>query len=336
MRQLIVNAGGSDDPKEQGRLVRIPPKSAPEDVIRLEGHRDIVERLIESIQNFIDQRDKQVTEVVTVAPERHGLLIGKQGQTRTSLESEFNVTLDIPNQSVLGPERSVVRLSGEPADVERAKERILGMVKGQEGETVHVPQRLHHAVVDSSNPNIFRTLQRDLRVTVDHAGHPRPPRPEVGPPARSNGAAVAGLPLITDGEIDTSMHDVNEHHTWDVQSAVPTGDGEGANETIPWVLKGADAASIAEAKERLLQAVAAAENAHTGFLVLPDPGMNRYVIGERGSTINKIRRETECRVEVPQARGSREPIKIVGNKEAVEHAKQLVLEAVTAGGSGRR
>lgn len=329
----MIEAGGPEDQRERNRLVRVPPISAPEDVIRLEGPPDVVEKLAESIQSFVDQREKRVSEIISVAPERHGLLIGRGGQTRRALESEFSVSLGIPNTSVTGPERSAIKIAGESENVARAKDRILGMVRGQEGEVVPVSHRLYHAVVEARHPNIFLALSRDFKVSVDHAGQQKPPRYEIQAPTRS--AAMTGLPLITDATIDTSMADVEDNHTWDVVSSIPEADDASVEETIPWVLKGQDSESIAKAKEQLLKAVAAAEQTHVGFLGLPDSSLYRYVIGDRGSIINGIRRETGCRIDIPQL-GSSEAIRIQGDQESLEYAKQLMLDAVINGSSGRR
>jgi len=314
-------------------MVQFPKADSSESSIRVEGPQDLVEKLCASIQAFVSQRESQVTENVEVAPARHGKLIGRGGETRKALESEFNITLAVPSTSTTGAARSLIKLTGMPQDVASAKERILSMTQEQPGETIIIPIRLHHAVADSNNGNLFRNLSRNLKVTVDHAGHQRPTRPETSSrPAASNSS---NLPLITDDGARGSNVDVETQHSFDIVDAT-AGAGADNEATIPWVLKGIEAANIAKAKQMIEAAMAAAEQSVTGYLVLPDPKAYRFVIGPGGSTVNNIRKETGCDITVPQAGSREEAIKLRGSREAVERAKDLVIEAVVNGSAGGR
>lgn len=329
IRRLVAEAGGVD-----ARMVQIPRADSSESTIRIEGNESVVEKILASIQAFVDHRENQVTESIEIPSERHGALIGRGGETRKALESEFNITLAVPNTTTNGPARNLIKITGLPTDTEKAKDHIRSMMKGQEGETVHVPRHLHHAIADT-NGNFFRNLSRDLRVTVDHAGQQRPTRPDA-PAGRTNGAASSSLPLITDDATDPSSLDVETHHSWEIIGVIPTGDGQDADATIPWVLKGPDAANVAKAKKLVEAAIATAENSVTGLLILPDPKSYRFVIGAGGATVNNIRKQTGSKIDVPKAGGSSEAIEIRGSRDAVEQAKEMVIEAVKTGNAGRR
>ncbi|KAK3059632.1 hypothetical protein LTS18_010393, partial [Coniosporium uncinatum] len=144
-------------------MVRFPRPESNDNTIRVEAHQSIADKIVEAIEALVNDRDSQVTEHVEVAPEKHRLLIGRGGETRRNLESQFNVNVDIPKQTVTGAARSQVKIVGQPSDVEKAKEHILELVKEQEGETLQVPRRLHYAISD--NGQIFRTLRNNHRVT---------------------------------------------------------------------------------------------------------------------------------------------------------------------------
>ncbi len=329
IRRLVVEAGGSD-----ARMVQIPRADSSESTIRVEGNEGVVEKILASIQAFVDHRENQVTETIEIPSARHGALIGRGGETRKALESEFNITLAVPSTTTNGPARNLIKITGLPADTEKAKDRIRSMIKEEEGETVNVPRYLHHVIADT-NGNFFRNLNRDLRVTVDHAGQQRPARPDA-PAARTNGAANSSLPLITDDTADPSALDVDAHHSWEVIGVMPAGDGQDNDATIPWVLKGQDAANVAKAKKLVEAAIATAEQSVTGLLILPDPKTYRFVIGPGGATVNNIRNQTGSKVDVPKAGGSSEAIEIRGTRDAVEQAKEMVIEAVRNGAAGRR
>lgn len=258
-----------------------------------------------------------------MAPEKHRSLIGREGETRRRLESEFGVSIDIPKLSQQGAARSQIKITGLPEDVERARAHILDLVKGQEGQTVQVPRSIHHAI--SENGKFFRRLRNDHQVTVDHAGKQPPPK-SAGPkhtPNRGN----ANLPLITDNQ------NVMDNHTWDVVDASSAEQEKGE---IPWVLRG-PSAGVDKARndlEKAIQQTLGQQQSSTGYLVLPDPRSYRFIIGQGGSQINSIRKQTGCQIMVPRDQARGEAIEIVGSREGVEYAKDIIIDVVHNGGRG--
>ncbi len=307
-------------------MVRFPRQETDENTVRVEGNKAIVDKIVASIEAFVSQRENQTVEVMEIAPEKHRLLIGRGGETRRNLESQFHVNIDIPKQSTQGHARSVVKIAGQPTDVEKAKAHILTLIKDQDGETVQVPRRLHHAISD--NGQFFRRLRTDHHVTVDHAGHHPPPRPSAPEPrARTNGGA---LPLITDDQ------DQPETISWEIQDHnSDSTDSAGADAgNIPWILRG-DPTNTAKARALLQQALEQAQqHSATGYLILPDPRTYRFVVGPGGSQINELRRKTGCRIMVPRDQAKGEAIEIVGSRQGVEEAKERILGLVRDGGSG--
>ena len=279
-----------------------------------------MDKIVAAIESFAGQRENSTIESIEVAPEKHRMLIGRGGEMRRTLESQFNIGLDIPKLSLQGPARSQVKVSGQPADVEKAKAHIMELVKGQEGEAFQVPRKYHQTISD--NGQFFRRLRNDYKVTVDHAGHQPPKRSAAVPRPQVNGGA--SLPLITDhqGSID--------NHSWEVVD-----NGESAEEgDIPWILRGSPE-SVAKARATLEKAIEQAKSQQSqsiGYLVLPDPKTYRFIIGQGGSQINAIRKETGCRITVPRDQSQGSAIEIVGSKEGVEQARDIILDVVQSGG----
>ena len=319
LRNIVVQAGGSDDRRELSRTVRFPRPDSPSSTISIEGSKPVVEKIASAISAFVAQRESEVTQTVEVPPERHGLLIGPGGETRRTLEEQHRVKIDIPKQSVQGAARAQIKLVGAQPDIDAIRARILELVQGPPGETVEVPRNLHHAVSD--NGAFFRRLRADLRVTVDHAGQPPPPKPAAG---AANGARNGPLPLITDDE-------ASDEPTWTVVDRSPSPASEESG-TIPWVLRGPTPEAAANAKALLLKALDGAKApAVAGYLVLPDPRTHGLVIGAGGAQINAIRRATGCRINVPKDKARGEPIEVLGGKDGVEKAREMILEAVKSG-----
>lgn len=277
-------------------------------------------KIIAAIEQFAQEREDQVAVNLEVPQVQHRLLIGRGGDTRRGIESQFNVTLDIPRQ---GSGRSDVKLKGPSTSVEGAKEHILEMLKDQEGVSIDVPMHLHHVVAD--NGSFFRRLRNDYQVTVDHAGQQIPTKPT----SEDSRAAVNGgssLPLITDDPSDSL-----DAHSWKVVDNSPPASDQNQPSTIPWVLAGSGD-NVNRAKAALEKAIAvASQQSATGYLILPDPKTYRFVVGQGGSQINSIRKQTGCRINVPKDQAKGEAIEIKGAKENLDKARDLILEAVRTG-----
>lgn len=268
-----------------------------------------MQKIIKRIQDIVAERESQVTEVVDVPIEHHRSLIGRGGDAKRQMESQFTVSIDVPRQ---GDGKTGVKVTGRPENVAKAKEHISGIIKQQQGETLQLPRSVHHAV--SNNGQLFRQLRNNHQVTVDHAGHKVPSKPDSSTRANDDGA----LPLITDDADATA-----EAHSWKVVKTASGEEGE-----IPWVLRGTPE-NVAKVKEMIQKAVEQAQkNDSTGYLVLPDPKTYRHVIGPNGSKVNSIRQQSGCRIQVPRDQAKDEAIEIVGSQEGVEKAKDLILAAV--------
>lgn len=322
IRNIVIQAGGSGDSRELARTVRFPRQDSDDLSIRIQGNQEIVDKIVASIEAYVSERENQIIETVEVAPEKHSLLIGTGGETRRVLESRFQISIDIPRQEVQGHARSLINLVGNPENVKKARSHILEMVKEQEGETVDIPNSLHHAI--SNNGQFFRRLRQDFKVTVDHAGQQPSPKPTA--PSRSHINGGSHLPLITDD------HDGEDNCFWEVIENVTDKAEEG---TIPWILRGSRD-NVSNARKALESALEQARHySSTGYLILPDPKAYRFVVGTGGSQINSIRKQTGCKITVPRDQARGEAIEIVGSKDGVEEAKNIILDVIKNGKTGR-
>ncbi|KAI0894562.1 putative RNA binding effector protein Scp160 [Annulohypoxylon nitens] len=317
LRDIVIKAGGPEDRRLQARTIQFPKQDADGNAIKIEGRQDVVDKIIDSIKALVLERESQVTESMEVPVEKHRSLIGRGGETKRQLESQFNVSIDIPRQ---GSGLTGVKLVGQPADVEKAKDHISSLIKEQQGETIQVPRKYHNAI--SENGQFFRRLRNDHKVTVDHAGQSVPPKPKPSSTRANNDA----LPLITD-----DAEAANDAHSWTIVDTASSEDGD-----IPWVLKGSQD-NIEKAKKAIAAALEQAQKNNTvGYLILPDPSTYRHVIGQGGSKVNSIRKQSGCKINVPRDQARDEAIEIQGSKEGCEKAKELILQAVREGQAGRR
>ena len=312
---MIEQAGGPTDARGRARTVRFPKTEAEGNTIRVEGQKAMVDKLCSLIEAMVMEQDSQTNDIAEVKPDKHRLLIGRGGETRRQLEQQFGVQINVPRQTETGPARSQVKIAGQPDKVEAAKAHILELTKDLEGETVQVPRKFHHSIAD--NGQFFRRLRNDHKVTVDHAGQRPPPRPTAPTPSR--GASGGSMPLITDDPTANA-----NNHSWEMHDLLSGEEGE-----IPWVLAGPSPEAIASARAKLDRALQEAGKQDTmGFLILPDPRAYRHVIGPGGSEINRIRKQTGTKIQVPRDQSKGEAIEITGAKEGVEQARDVILEII--------
>jgi polyribonucleotide nucleotidyltransferase len=328
VRKLVVDAGGPDDNRAIAGIVRFP-KQGQEDnanAIRIQGGKAMVDKIIAAIEAQVRDRADQVTETLEVPTDKHRLLIGRGGEARRTIESKFNVSLDIPRQGATGPAATQIKITARPADVEKAKAHIEELVKEQEGETVQVPRKHHNTISD--NGQFFRKLRNEYKVTVDHGGVAPPPR-SAGVVSKARGRANGSTPLITD-DPSTSA----DAHSWELVDNASTYDGADGDDLIPWILRGSSSESVAKAKAQIDNALkSASQPSWTGYLILPDSRAHRHIVGPGGSQINSIRKKTGTRVQVPRNAGEGEAVEIVGSKEGCEEARDIILEVVRNGGN---
>jgi predicted PilT family ATPase len=326
VRKLVIDAGGPDDNRAIAQIVRFPKQGDIDNNIRIQGPKAMVDKIVAAIQAQVEEKAGQVSDTMEVPTEKHRVLIGRGGEARRQLESKFNISIDIPRQGATGPGASQIKLTGQPSDLEAAKEHIAGLIKEQEGETINVPRKFHHDIAD--NGQFFRRLRNDHKVTVDHAGQQPPPRPAAhNPRGRANGGTA--MPLITDDPSSSA-----DAHSWELVDNSAVYEGADGDEAIPWILRGSPE-SVAKAKAQLEKALADAEHpSWSGYLILPDPKTYRHIIGPGGSQINSIRKKTGTKVQVPRGQGEGEAVEIVGTKEGCEEAKQIILDIVKNAGNG--
>ncbi|KAL5350737.1 hypothetical protein ACLOAV_004306 [Pseudogymnoascus australis] len=312
LRDIIVKAGGSDDRRELARTVQFPRAEEDGNKIKVEGNKAVVDKIIAAMLDVVATREAQTTTVIDVPTAQHRTLIGRGGDAKKALESQFRVALDVPARD---SGKTGIKISGLPADVALAAEHITELTKQEEGETIMVPRQYHHAAANGGQ--LFHVLKREHGVTVDHAGHKLPAKPSA-----KKAANDAPLPLITDAQDEGE-----DSHTFHTVACTP----EEIEGEIPWVLRG-DAEAVAKAKAAVATAIEQAKaTTTTGYLGLPDPRLYRYVIGQGGQKVNAIRKQSGCTIDVPKSGEGREAIEICGSEEGVEIAKDLILKAVQEG-----
>ncbi|KAK5102713.1 hypothetical protein LTS08_003513 [Lithohypha guttulata] len=320
IQKIVHEAGG---PERSAEAVQFPKQGEDSSTLTIKGTQDVVDKIVSAINSFVEERDNQVTQIVDIPADQHRMLIGSAGNIRKSIEQQFSIALDVPRRETGS---TGVKITGRSDAVAQAKQHIIHLTKQPEGTTVMVPRNVHHVVANDGR--FFRDLSRQ-GIKVDHKGQqpPRKPAAQNGSRARVN----ADAPLITDDVSDSIQHAFNLQ----LLNALSEETGE-----IPWVLIGnrdVTEADISKVAQQIQDAISQAEEPrHIGYLRLSDPALHRHVIGQGGRTINSIRKRTGCDIQVPggaKSQNQGEDITIVGGKDDIEMARDLILEEIEKAGS---
>lgn len=294
----MARAGGTESSAQH---VKFPKPDSQSNTLTIRGTQDVVDKIIASITGHVDHRDSQTSEIIDIPTSMHGNLIGPGGTNLQKLKSDFDVTIRVPRKET---GQTGVTIMGTAENIARAKEHIQGSTSGQKGDTIQVPRKHHHAL--DRDGRFKRDLER-MGISIDHQGQKPPKKPQYNRPNQQ-------MPLITDDDA--------VQHTWNL---VPlTGDDEGE---IPWVIWGKDEKSLATAKSKIEAALEEASKPQfMGLLTLADQRLHNRIVGPQGKTINGIRKETGCDVQVPK--GGDTPITVRGGEEGVNEAFEMIMEAV--------
>src|SRR3569833_964215 len=122
---MDVKAGGSDDRRELSRTIQFPRQEADGNTIKVEGRKSVVDNIVAQIEEIVSERQSQVTEVVDVPVEKHRSLIGRGGDVKRQIDSQFCVSIVIPR---LGSGQTGVMIVVQPTNVEMAKDHFLSTI----------------------------------------------------------------------------------------------------------------------------------------------------------------------------------------------------------------
>ncbi|OWB74484.1 hypothetical protein B5S31_g4280 [[Candida] boidinii] len=122
-RELITKAGGDDSDR---RLLQVPKKDSTSNKIICAGNKKIVEKIVEGINQIIEELENITTIEIEVPKKKHRLIIGPIGSIRREIQSEFKVNIDIPKVEV---ESDIIKVTGSPANCEKAKAKIEQLTK---------------------------------------------------------------------------------------------------------------------------------------------------------------------------------------------------------------
>lgn len=264
--------------------------------ISMRGPTDDVEALVQSLQAFIEQEEKDELErgftLEFDFPQRFAnILIGKKGENIRKLREEFDVDIQVNDGKV--------ELKGPEAKANACKAHIIALGKKLEDEATHVlkikPQ-FHRDLIGARGAQVNRLQERyNVRVNFPRSG-----------PAQDDDASNA------DGETGRRNNQAPDE-------VIIRGPKRGAD----------------EAREELLNLLQyTMDNSHSATVSVQQSQLPS-LIGTGGRELDALRLATGAQIDVPGARDAPDPsgraeVKIKGSKKQVEEAKKMIEQAAKA------
>ncbi|CEP22378.1 unnamed protein product [Cyberlindnera jadinii] len=307
-KQKIITQALGNSEGVAAKLLHVPEAGSDVSVISSTGPKKVVENIIEQIKAIVADKESAIQETLEIPKNKHRLLIGAGGFVRRSLEDEFDVYLDIPKAE--SKSDSVV-IQGQPANVEKAKAKVLELTADSWKTVVEVPVNVHASVFQRG------LFAKDVRIehNVDIS---------FGDANRKAQKLSNAVPTLPDGV----RGEGEETEKFTVVEDKPVEN----DDVIPWRLSGEDE-EVAKVEKLIKDAIAQHSNDDTiGFFWFKTPEkVFRKVIGSQGSRLNSLRKKSGAQITVPKPSDKvNDIIYIKGPKAAVEKAEKLLRSEISA------
>ncbi|KAI0093251.1 hypothetical protein BDY19DRAFT_417317 [Irpex rosettiformis] len=337
LKDLIVRCGGPSDGRAQAGLVRFPRQGETSDEVHLRGEPKLVTKIKAELEKVVAGLRDRIVLGVEVPASQHRALIGRGGQHLNELQNRTGAQVQFPGSrsynAVGEPANTdeltdvdpanLVKVSGTRAAAENCVEELKSQVKPPAPEgitgTIDVPLKYHHAVTQQGN--FFRNL-RSFHVTVEQSASPQgaavPPRP-----ATASEAVIARIDDPDEGPAEVEAQ-------WQV---VPNYQDVEEGDAV-WTFKAPDQDALDRALELTREAIEHAKGmSHVGFLTLPDRSVFPRIVGAKGSTVARLRAESQADITVSREDNT---IVIIGSESAIHAAKDAILKIAAPRSRGRR
>lgn len=308
LREIISKAGGDDASlgSKYNRLLSIPREDSGSKIVKSQGPKPIVNKIIEQINEFIAIKEASKSEDIEIPKDKHRFVIGPGGSVRRSLEHEFSVTMTIPKQD---QDSNIIKLYGLPENVESLKQKLIELTKDDWNDSIDIPVVYHNLV--SERGTIFGLLKTQYQVTVTHGKLSRKA-------AKLNKSSIPLPPddlLPADGEsrkfIVTNLSRPNP------------------NEVIPWYLKGKKTKTT-QVRELLVNRLQLAQKADfNAWLFCAKSSDFSKLIGFQGSVIKDLRTQSQAFITVPGPHEENPNFAyLVGTKDSLDVAESLIKKLI--------
>lgn len=334
LREIIAKAGGEE---YRNKSVDVPNANSESNVIKVEGPKKFVDIVVKEINKIVEEGENSIEKELDIPKERQGALIGPAGTVRRQLESECNVTLNVPNKGESGK----VTLVGLPANVEKAEKKILTeIIRDNFDHEILVPTKFHEFV--SERGALVQSLRSDHSINVRHGNESKKAnkisRRALAIPAERLRGSEGEKTKFTIEEIAADESSDEGNIPWRLAyepvdlSAILGEDEEteGGNDSVKKDDASSKKAAIDAAVKIIEERVALAPQATSvGYIWSSDPQKFNKIVGPGGSKIKVIRESSGAIINVPKRSDKiNDIVYIRGTPQAVKNAGEAILKTL--------
>ncbi|XP_052832875.1 vigilin [Octopus bimaculoides] len=314
----------------------IIPRADNTDIIRIVGTKEGVEKARHEIQCTSDEQAKLAFERIPVPKIYHPFICGPHNNNIKSLMESTNVRINVPPPSVMKDE---IVVSGEKEGVMKAKTFILKTLEEKKKKcqpvSVEVRKCQHKYVIGQKRANIQEILEATgVSVEVPSLESPsgtitlRGEEDKLGPAltmvySKANSVIVeevkapAWLHRFIIGKQGSNIKKITQN-TPKVHIEFTEGQDkiniEGPPDEVEECVQ-----KLSECIEDLRKRMAFAE-------IEIDQRFHKHIIGKNGANISRIKNETGVAIQIPSDSDNSNIIRIEGDPNGVQRAKQELLE----------
>merc|ERR1719192_2506378 len=343
-RYILGRGGAKLQELEQQTATKITMPKATEqnDKITISGPKEGIDKAIHEIRKISDEQSKQSYENLAIPKIYHPFITGPNNDNIEKLKTEHPACrINIPPLSVMKDELS---LAGETEDVQAVKAQIMKLFKDIErkASTVSVEvKKSQHKYVIGPKGNSINEILAETGVFVE-----MPSSESVSETITLRGPQdKLGLALTKVYEKANSVvsYDVNcpnwlhKYFIGKKGSKLQNLMGDLQKQVHIEFLDAGDVIKIegpptdADKAREILEEQAKELMTKMDFTEINvDAKYHKHIIGKGGSTVNKLKQETEVMINIPDSdKAPSNVIRIEGNKDGVKKAKEE-LEALVA------
>jgi len=167
LHKYIIGKKGAGIQKISAELSKVHIAFCDDDKIKIDGPPDEAEKAFNEVEGQARNLIKTTSYVeFKVDAKYHKHIIGKGGSTINKIKSESDVTINIPDTD---SGVTIIRIEGNKAGVEKAKEELQGMVEKMENEKekdVIIENRFHRQIIGPKGENIQKIRDEFAAVQI--------------------------------------------------------------------------------------------------------------------------------------------------------------------------
>merc|ERR1719211_689130 len=322
--------------------ISLPKANETNDKITISGPKEGIDKAIHEIRIISDEQSKQSYEVLSIPKIYHPFITGPNNvNIKNFTEKHPSVRVNIPPLSVMKDELSV---AGETEGVQAVKAEIMKMFKDIERKastvSVEVKKSQHKYVIGPKGNSINEILEQTGVFVEMPSSDSTSETITLRGPQDKLGLALTKVFTKANSVVSYDVNCPNWLHKYIIGkkgSKLQNLMGDLQSKVHIEFLDAGDVIKIegpptdADKSREILEEQAKELMTKMDFTEINvDAKYHKHIIGKGGSTVNKLKQETEVMINIPDSdKAPSNVIRIEGNKDGVKKAKEE-LEALVA------